>query len=390
MAILASVLGFAGRFVGKFLETTLGWASTLLFGRVPQKRQAWFAVLTFGSLVWVATLAGIAVPSVGTFLIALVPLPGEVDENLIRLVMLGAALVLPAILGAVTLMIADARERPTGGGRLAAILRGYPLTPVLAGTLVLLAGAGIVRKVRALLAYRTTAHVALVIRPGRYDALVSQLEAVLREAGVVDQVKDGSRVLTVPARLLASISGAGIRSLVPDRLAVLEGPDLDLNVYPSDLALSGRKEAVARARAAVMRDLRSRDAWFTTAEPAQAIEDALAALGEPAGPRDAAALQAIDRRLATEEMDAEEWDVLYRRRLQVTADATGTDLGEPNAAEQLRRREPGAPPGTTDSRTRPGLGTAIGLAVAALVALDVVLAIRNPEEPSSPWKERRR
>ncbi|MBI2777760.1 MAG: hypothetical protein HYX57_10940 [Chloroflexi bacterium] len=381
MAIFASIAGLAGRFVGRFLTTTLGWASTLLFGRVPERRQVWFAVLTFGSLVWVATVAGIVVPTVGTLLLALMPLPGWVDENTVRLGMLAAALVLPAILGAVTLLIADADERSTSGGRLGAILRGYPLTPVLAGTLVLLAGVGIVRKARAVVSGRATTHVALVIRPRRYDALVAKLERVVRDAGVADRVRDGSRLLTAPARLLASISGAGIRSLVPDRLAVLEGPDFQLHVYPADLALSGRKLALARGRAAVMRELRSDDAWFTTDRAAQEIEDLLASLGDPAGPRDAAALQAIDRRLATEAIDAEQWDVLYRRRLQVTADATGTDLGEP-AAEPLRRRGPGQPRDTDRPRLRPGLGTIVGTAVAVLVALDLVLAFRQPEEPA--------
>lgn len=380
MAIFASIAGLAGRFVGRFLTTTLGWASTLLFGRVPQRRQVWFAVLTFGSLVWVATVAGIVVPTVGTLLLALMPLPGWVDENVVRLGMLAAALILPGILGAVTLLIADADERSTSGGRLGAILRGYPLTPVLAGTLVLLAGVGIVRKARALVSGRATTHVALVIRPRRYDSLVSKLERVVRDAGVADRVRDGSRVLTAPARLLASISGAGIRSLVPDRLAVLEGPDFQLHVYPADLAMSGRRLALARGRAAVMRELRSDDAWFTTDRAAQEIEDLLASLGDPAGPRDAAALQAIDRRLATEAIDAEQWDVLYRRRLQVTADATGTDLGERDAAEQLRRRGPGQPQVPLRPRPRPGLGTIVGTAVAVLVALDLALAFRQPED----------
>ena len=42
MAFLAGVFGFIGRFAGKVLTTTLGWASTLLFGRVPSiARSSW-------------------------------------------------------------------------------------------------------------------------------------------------------------------------------------------------------------------------------------------------------------------------------------------------------------------------------------------------------------
>ena len=390
MAVIASIFGVLGRFAGKFLTTTLGWASTLLFGRIPADRQVWFAVLTFGSIVWVATLAGILVPTVGTFLIALAPLPAWVNEEAVRWAMLGAALVIPLVLGAVTLLIADPAERPRGAAALGAILRGYALTPVLAVTLVILALAGIVRKARAMLAGRSTAHVPIVVRPRRYEALVEQLQEVLGgDLGVVERRVDASAILTGPARLLASISGAGIRSLVPDRLAVLQGRGVEIQVYPSDIALSGRRLDLARARAAIMRELRSRDCWFTTDRKAQEIEDQLAALGEPAGPADATALEAIDRRLATEEIADDAWDVLYRRRLQVVADATDSDIGEAGARDQLEapdrsraRSAPGSASRSASSHAlaRPSLGTVLGGLMTALMVLDVVLALRGQEK----------
>ena len=382
MAILASVFGVLGRFAGKFLTTTLGWASTLLFGRIPADRQVWFAVLTFGSLVWVATLLGILVPSVGTFLIALVPLPEWVNEDAVRWAMVGAAVLIPPILGAVTLLIADPADRPGGGDAIGAVLRGYALTPVLAATLVLLAGAGIVRKVRALIARRSTSHVAIVVRPGRYDPLVDRLEKVLGELEVIDRVENASGVMTGPPRLLASVSGAGIRSLVPERLAILKGPNLELQVYPSDLALSGQKRELARARAGIMRDLRSEDCWFTTDRKAQAIEDKLAALGQPAGEADATALEVIDRRLATEEIADEEWDVLYRRRLQVVADATQSDIGEGGARDQLKAADVAAGRAPTPRLRfeRPSFGTVLGGLMTVLMVLDVVFALRPQEK----------
>src|SRR5215210_4443156 len=114
MAIIASLFALVGRFVGRVLTTTLGWASTLLFGRVPQSRQVWLAVLTFGSLAWVALVAGLLVPDVGTFLLAAVPLPDWVDETWVRLAMLAGAILLPAVLGAVTLLVSDPADRPKG------------------------------------------------------------------------------------------------------------------------------------------------------------------------------------------------------------------------------------------------------------------------------------
>ena len=65
MAFLAAIFGFVGRFAGRVLTTTLGWASTLLFGRVPQQRQVVLALVTFGSVVWAALVIGVALPEIG-------------------------------------------------------------------------------------------------------------------------------------------------------------------------------------------------------------------------------------------------------------------------------------------------------------------------------------
>lgn len=399
MAIFASLFALIGRFFGKLLTTLLGWASILLFGRVPQDRQVWLAVLTFGSLAWVATIVGVVLPSLGTILIAAVPLPSWVDRDLVRLAMLVAAIVVPAVLGAVTLLVTDVVDRPKGGALVVTILRGYLLAPALALTLLILAVAGSVRKVVALARRRHDAHVAIIVRPGRYEALVDLLERELRDDRLVDRRKVGSVVLTIPARVLARIAGGGIAKLVPERLAVLRGPDLDVDVYPADLAMTGSKEAVAHARAIVTRDVRSTDAWFTTSEEAQKVEDALADLArrkvDPAAPE----VSEVDRRLAALTIPQEEWEVLYRRRLQLVADATGDDLGHPPAGSSTggatrtsaasgwpRRSEP-ALPGHLDAvvSARPSLETLVGVATSALLLLDLIFAARRPV---SRWTRR--
>jgi hypothetical protein len=371
MALITSLLALVGRFVGRVLTTTLGWASVLLFGRIPQDRQMWLAVLTFGSLAWVGTVAGVILPDVGSFLIAAVPLPDWVPENLVRLAMLAAALVLPAVLGAATLLLFEPEDRPKGRELLVQVARGYALAPILAVTLVILAVAGTIRKLDSVAHRREDAHVAIVVRPGRYEALVATLEKTLREGGLVDRRRPGPAVLTTPARLLARVAGRGIGGMVPDRLIELQGPALKLAVYPSDLALTGEKDDVARARALVARDVPSKDAWFTTTKEAQEIEDRLAALERAEPAVRAAMLPAIDHDLLNLTVDQDTFEVLYRRRLQLAvepeADVADGDVPRPTPPE------PEAP-----GRWRVSFGSVVGLVVAALTAIDVaLLALRD-------------
>jgi hypothetical protein len=381
MALIASLFALLGRFVGRVLTTTLGWASVLLFGRIPQDRQVWLAVLTFGSLAWVAAVAGVLVPDVGAVLLTALPRPDWIPEDLVRLAMLATAILLPAILGGVTLLLFDAEDRPQGTELLGQVARGYALVPILAATLVVLAVAGTIRKLDSLAHRREDAHVPIVVRPGRYDALVATLEDTLRADGLVEGRRAGSAVLTTPARLLARVAGRGIGNLVPDRLIELHGPGLKVAIYPSDLALTGEKDDVARARALVARDVPSKDAWFTTSREAQKVEDRLAAL-ESANPATRAALlPGIDRDLLNLTIDQDTFEVLYRRRLQlaVSPDADVHDSAEPQAAApQPAAPQPAAPQPAPPLGRRFSFGSIVGIVVAALTAIDLALvALRD-------------
>jgi hypothetical protein len=374
MALIASLFALLGRFVGRVLTTTLGWASVLLFGRIPQDRQVWLAVLTFGSLAWVAAVAGVLFPDIGAVLLTALPRPDWIPEELVRLAMLVTAVLLPAILGGVTLLLFDPEDRPRGTELLAQLARGYALVPILAVTLVVLAVAGTIRKLDSLAHRREDAHVPIVVRPSRYDALVTTLEDTLRADGLVEGRRAGSAVLTMPARLLARVAGRGIGSMVPDRLIELHGPGLKLAIYPSDLALTGEKDDVARARALVARDVPSKDAWFTTSKEAQKVEDRLAALESADPVTRAARLPEIDRDLLNLTIDQDTFEVLYRRRLQlaVRPEADVRDGNERPATPPEPILPPQPPP------RRLSLGSIVGIVVAALTALDLALvALRD-------------
>lgn len=328
MAILAALFAFGSRFVGKILTTALGWASTLLFGRVPASRQYLLLGITFGSVIWIVLLIGVLIPDVGVFLLAFVPEQDIVPQDVLRVIMLVAALIVPGVIGALTMML-SAGDR--SARRIAeSVARGYPLTVLLSVLLVFLAGLAIFRKAQSLARGRTDAHVPLVIEPGKYDEVASDLDRALEAAGLVVEARSAPAVMSKPAKWLASVAGSSASSLVPEKLIQLDGKDLEILIYPMDLLISGKPGLVARARAAMASRLTTSAAHLTMSAEAQAIEDRLATLVRPALeapdiPRRfddtvAAEFKAIDDQLATLEIPYEEWEVLYRQRLQVDRD----------------------------------------------------------------------
>ncbi len=338
MAIIAALFAFGSRFVGKILMTALGWASTLLFGRVPADRQYLLLGITFGSVIWIVLLAGVLFPDVGTFLLVFIPDQDVVPEDVIRLIMLAGALIVPGVIGALTLMLARGAERSPR--QIAeSVARGYPLTVLLSVLLIFLAGLAVFRKAQSLAKRWTDAHVPLVIEPGKYDEVASDLDRALEAAGLEVRPTSAPAAMSKPAKWLASVAGGSAGALVPDKLIQLDGKDLDILIYPMDLLISGKPALVARARAAMASRLTTSAAHLTVSAEAQAVEDRLAALARPPGvtpgrpPRfdDMAAteLAAIDEQLAILEIPYEEWEVLYRQRLQVERDLrAGAMAGE--------------------------------------------------------------
>jgi len=375
VAILAGVVGMLSRFAGQVLNTTLGWATLLLFGKVPAKRQTLLLVIVFGSLIWVALLAGVLVPDVGALIIAAVPLPDFIEESWVRLVMLVGAIILPLLIGLAAVFVSEKRGRSLAGNAVA-VLRGYPFALVLPLMLILLALVGTWRKLRSLAHRWTDAHVPVIVKPGGYDAVLDDVIAGLRGADLDVDAADAGILLSGPPKLLDLVAGRGLGDLVPDRLMILHGRDLEVLVYPSDLAISGTKEMVARARAALATRVSDAPAYLTTSAEAQGIEDRLDEIRHAASSAlvetTLDALHDIDEKLARLTVSYEEWDVLYRERLQVEHELLvgGTPGSDRAARASAHGRE-----------THSGRDMVIGVVGIGLIALDVALAIADRINP---------
>ena len=368
MAIFGALFAALGRFAGRLLNSALGWATILLFGKVEGRKQTLLLVIGLGSLVWVLVVIGIVVPDAGAFLLAFVPVPDWVDDDIVRLMMLGLAALIPLLIGISAVAVTDATDRQKGLALLTGVLRGYPFTLVLALTILILAGVSLVRKVRSLAKRWEDAHVPVVVKPGGYDDVLSDLDRVLDEAGLEVATHPAPAILSLPPRILEAVAGKALGGLVPDRLMVLSRDDLEVLVYPSDVAITGPRTTVARARAAIATELTTSPAYLTTSAESERIEDALRELSS-SGPdfeRSQQHLEAIDSAIARLAVPFEEWETVYRERLQ---------LERTLLRAQLDRRTKHAAPRPHLAPEPPLADRLIGLAAVTLLALDVALLV---------------
>ena len=319
MAIFGAVFAALGRFLGRIVQMALGWASTLLFGQIPESKQMLLSFVTLGSIAWVVVALGVLIPDVGAFLLTAAPIPDFIQEAWIRIAMLVAAIVLPILIGIGGLMLIPAERRPKGKDMVIQVLRGYPYAALLAFTLVFLGIVALIRRARSMIKRWQDAHIAIVIKPGGYEKVATDLEAALDNAGLNFSRTPAPRILEAPSKLLAAVGGSGVAALVPDRLIQMVANDLEVLVYPSDIFIAGKDEPLARARAAIASRLTFTAAYLTSSEDAQRIEERLERIANGDAPLAAkqTELKTVDEELASVVLRHEEWEVLYRMRQQV-------------------------------------------------------------------------
>jgi hypothetical protein len=327
MTMLFSVFGVAGRFAGDLLTSALGWASSLLFGRVPRSHQIFLVLMMAFSFVWLLFVLGLLVPSIASFLLDATPHPPFIDRQWLGLALLLGVILLPLGVGLAGYLVPATGKRPDGAGVVVELLRGYLLAPLVSGLLIFLAAIGIARKIRSRRHGWSDVHVPIVAKPRGYDQIVEDLGDALASAGLEVTANEAPWVLTVPARLLTAVAGSNVQKLRPDRLIELTAPTLRVGVYPSDIAISGPTRDRTRARAAILSRLATTAAHQTTSAEAQAVEDQLGKLATNGrasagtlGPSAKADLEEIDAKLLELAVPTDEWDILYRLRLQVERD----------------------------------------------------------------------
>jgi hypothetical protein len=320
VVIVQALIAALTRSAGKLLNTAFGWATILLFGRVSQDRQIYVSAVAFGSVIWLVGLTGVAFPAVATFLLSFVTLPKWIEKTWIRLAMLAAVIVIPALIGAVSILMLDKEKRPHGTAGVAkAVLKGYPYTVGLALTLAMMIVFAPILKVRALVRRWTTEHVPVIVRPSDYDAVVDAIHAALADGGLATDRGKAGWMLRAPTRVLTLFARSAVAGLVANRITALRSSELEVVLHPADLVISGREASAAHARAIVAEHVVFTPAYLTWDKEANEVEDRLGAIWNARDARPSAELRAelkdVEARLHELEVPYEEWEVLFRELL---------------------------------------------------------------------------
>ena len=361
MPFLPFVLILAWQAVSRSTRFALGWATSLYFGDIPGRQGRLLSVVSLLAVAWIIVIVGFAIP---ILLGAILQATGVIEENFEvvwyhYLGLMAAIVGLPPAIAATVVYgnFHDRRDVRTWLGLLprcytATLMLGLAVLEMVAFTPILL-----FQRWRE---KRKFVSVPLVMRDGSDDDdLVEAVRDALRAIGIDEVgVSEAQGLKAWPMRTVGYAVRHLLGAIVRGEPMRLDAGDTKLYAYATNISITGPKEETYRIRAAIERELAFCEAYLTWSEDAQELEDELKAAhaeadGDVGAMRER--LDDIQERMDTASLTGEEWNVLYRLRLQVEASAARRADGQASD-EQVKAPRKSIRGGTKGSRAPASAG----------------------------------
>jgi hypothetical protein len=343
---LPFVLLLAWQAISRSASFALGWATALYFGQVPGRQGRVLAVISLVAAGWVVVVAGFGVPLlIGAAADGIGLVERNFDVTPALVAGLAAAIVVtPPAIAAATVWVEFHGDRSVAHWLRIAI-PSYAATASLGVAvleMVLIAPAILLQRVRS---GRILLELPLVPHRGTDDDdLVEAIRAALRsqEIGTLE-VENASGPRAWPLLTLAFAADRLLGTVVRGEPVRLRAEGVEVQAHSTTMSILGAPDRAYPVRAALERELAFRHAYLTWSETSQQLEDELAEAGrDPRRLHDG--LEVVQGHIDAAEIDAQEWNVLYRLRLQLEHEA-----GE--AAADQREKARIAKPSTRMSAT---------------------------------------
>jgi hypothetical protein len=340
---LPFVLLLAWQALNKSASFALGWATAIYFGQVPGRQGRVLSVISLVAAGWAILVAGFAIPILGgAALEALGVIEENFDVEAVTYLALVAGIVLTPPLIAAATVYAQFHEERSVRTWLRMVPVSYPACAMLGASVLQMVAVTPILLIQRWRQKRKLLQVPLVMREGSDDDdLMEAVRGALASIGLDDvAIAEATGPKSWPLRTMGFASRHLLGAVVRGEPVRLATDGLEILAYATDVSIQAPKEQAYRVRAAMERELAFRNLYLTWNEEAQGFEDDLqrireSAKGDPASLR--SALEEVQERIDVASLNLEEWNILYRLRLQLEQDAARKAADAPGS-ERLAER----------------------------------------------------
>ena len=321
------MLLLAWQAISRSASFALGWATSIYFGQVPGRKGRILSVVSLVSAGWVILIIGFGIPILaGAGLEAAGVISENFDVRATHYLGLVAGIVLAPPAVAAATVYAEFHDDRSVSTWLRLIPVSYPATAMLGASVLQMVAFTPFLLLQRWRQKRKLVQVPLMLREGADDddlteMVRSALASIdLHDVSVAEATGPKSWPLRTVGYAARHLLGAVVRG-EPMRLAV---DDIEILAYATNVSILGHKEDAYRVRAAMERELAFSEAYLTWNEESQVFEDQLLEIhqsmnGDIEGLR--RKLSAVQERIDVASLNTEEWNVLYRLRLQLEQSA---------------------------------------------------------------------
>ena len=328
-AFAPAILLFAWHALSRGAAFGLGWATAIFFGQIPGNKGRVVSVVGLLGSAWVILVGGVITPLllvVAGQAIGLLERGSEESEPGLLLLVVAAAVLLPPAIVAFVEFAGFDRKRsfrrwltrvPTSyllaGSIGLSVLQMIVITPIVA-----------LKRMRE---GRRILQVPLVISDRRgIDELADDLQELLAGMGWRAQREELKGPVSWPLRTLRYAVKHLLGSVVEGDPIRLRAGDLEVSVHATDVSITAPPRKAYRVRAAIERQLAFSNVYLTWSEDSQRYEAELMRIcGERERRRNGKGdldgwvqrLDDLQEKIDTASIKSDEWNVLYRLRLQV-------------------------------------------------------------------------
>ena len=327
MPFLPFVFILAWQALSRSASFALGWATAIYFGQVPGRQGRILSVISLLAAGWVALLIGFAIPILaGAALEAAGVIGDNFDVEAIHYLGLAGGVVLTPPIIAACVVWAELLDERTIGRWIRLVPVSYPATFMLGISVLQMVVFTPVLLFQRWRRKRLLVDVAFVMREGTDDEhLLDALRRALSSIDIDDvKVTESRGPKSWPLRTMGFAAEHLLGAVVRGDPVRLETGELEIQAYATNISILGPKKDAYRARGAILRQLAFSDAYLTWGDESQEFEDALLEIhrdadGDIDGLR--TRLDKLQERMDVASLNSEEWNVLYRLRLQIEQDA---------------------------------------------------------------------
>ncbi len=257
------------RFFIKIVITIFGWATSIFFGKLPEKNRIWFYIMMILSFVWVYCMVAKVFPVMLSIFSYYVP-ERSFTKLIKHLLYIVCLIVIPPSVGALGAMITGVSRTDKKNFALW-LLKGYKYTVILGVTMAVMLVCTPVIRIKRILRHIVAEDMPMAVTGNGKIRVMDEIIYSLGISGMKAVKKIPSRFYSVPAKMINGTLKE-LFNYVSDRELYITGENLSIYLNSSDIMIEGRKDTVEKARIAIVRGFVENDIYLTESENSRKIE----------------------------------------------------------------------------------------------------------------------